>query len=370
MTFSYVNVLRMLYWVALNMVEGLKPVHRAALLREYRTAENVFGAGEMELAAVPEIKPELASSISHFSMRTAEQELSRAGKAGIKVLSLLDRDYPALLKTIPDPPLVLYVRGELFAEELALAVVGSRKATPYGLNATQFLVHDLAQAGFTIVSGLARGVDARAHNAALEAGARTIAVLGSGVDVIYPTEHSTMAQRIAKQGAVVSEFPLSMPPHRENFPVRNRIISGLSYGVVVVEASQKSGSLITARMAAEQGREVMAVPASIFSESSHGCHALLKDGAALIQNWKDVIAQLPEEVTRQITIRQEPACVEDLTSVEKNVMDLLSFEQPKHVDQIAQILGLKAQELLGVLVTLELKNYISQMPGKQFIRLK
>lgn len=352
------------------MVEGLKPIHRASLLRTFQNPEEVFRAGEMELSAVQEIKPELASNIAHFQMRDAEAELKRVKSAGLTLIGFPQDEYPALLKTIPDPPLVLYVRGELRAEELAVALVGSRKATPYGLNVTHFLAADLGQAGFSIVSGLARGVDARAHNTALEAGARTIAVLGSGVDVIYPAEHGTLAKRIAGQGAVVSEFPLTTPPHRENFPVRNRIISGLSYGVIVVEASLKSGSLITARMAAEQGREVMAVPGSIFNESSRGCHALLKDGAALVQNWKDVVEQLPQEASKKVAEVKEPKSEADLTSLEKNVMDLLSFEQPKHIDQIAQILGIKMQELLGVLVDLELRNYVSQMPGKQFVRMK
>lgn len=360
----------MLEWIALNMVEGLKPVHRAALLREYSSPEGVFKAGEMELASVPGIKPELAYAVSRFSMRAAEEEIKKAKKQGVELYWLGADSYPALLRTIPDPPLVLYCKGELGPDEMAIAFVGSRKASTYGLNVTQVLVNDLAQAGFTIVSGLARGVDARAHNSALEAGARTVAVLGSGVDIIYPSEHATLAQRIARQGAVVAEFPLSTPPHRENFPVRNRIISGLSYGVVVVEASEKSGSLITARMAGEQGREVMAVPGSIFQESSRGCHALLKDGAALIQNWKDVVQQLPKDISEKVVIPESKELVEDLTTAEKNVMDLLSFEQPKNVDQIAQISGMKAQELLGVLVTLELKNRVSQMPGKQFIRLK
>lgn len=359
----------MLFSVALNMVEGLKPVHRASLLRVYQNPEEVFRAGEMELSAVPEMKPELAKNIATFQMREAEAELKRVKSAGLKLIIFSDSGYPELLKSIPDPPLVLYVRGELSADELALAIVGSRKATPYGLNVTQHLASDLAQAGFAIVSGLARGVDARAHNTALEAGARTIAVLGSGLDVIYPAEHGTLAKRIAGQGAVVSEFPLTTPPHRENFPVRNRIISGLSYGVIVVEASIKSGSLITARMAMEQGREVMAVPGSIFNESSRGCHALLKDGAALVQDWKDIVEQLPEVAARKVAQVEKKVEVE-LTSLEKNVMDLLSFEQPKHIDQIAQILGIKIQELLGVLVDLELRNYVSQMPGKQFVRMK
>lgn len=358
----------MIPYLALNMVESLKPIHRAALLKAFGTPEAVFRAGEMELSQAAEIKPEMAYRILHFDFHAAEREQKAAEHLGLDILCLNDENYPPLLKSIPDPPLVLYLRGKLLPEEPSVALVGSRKATPYGLNVTQFLSHDLGRAGITIVSGLARGVDARAHNACLQSGARTIAVLGSGLDVIYPAEHKSLAARISEQGAVVSEFPLGTQPNRENFPVRNRVISGLSYAVVVVEASDKSGSLITARMAAEQGREVLAVPGSIFNDSSKGCNALIKDGAALTQSWKDVLAVLPRHVAAKIQYeeKQEP----DLTEEEKKIIDLLSYEQPRHVDALAGLSGLKSQELLGILVNLELKNYITQMPGKNFIRAK
>lgn len=358
----------MISWLALNMVDGLKPVHRAALLKQFGTAEAVLRAGEMELTQADGIKPELAYRVSHFVMQSAEQEMETAGRMGIDIVCLDDDNYPALLKSIPDPPLVLYVRGQLPREEPAVALVGSRKATPYGLNVTQFLSQDLARAGITVVSGLARGVDARAHNACLQAGGRTVAVLGSGMDVIYPAEHKSLALRIAESGAVVSEFPLGTQPNRENFPIRNRIISGLSGAVVVVEASDRSGSLITARMAAEQGREVLAVPGSIFSESSKGCHALIRDGAALAQSWKDVAAVLPQSMVSQLKSDDEKP--PDLTEQEKSIIDLLSFEQPKHVDLLSGQSGMKSQDLLPLLVSLELKNYVLQMPGKNFIRAK
>jgi DNA processing protein len=361
----------MIFWVALNMVEGLKPVHRAALLNEFGDPEFVFQRQEMELTSVPEMKPDLAYRIIHFDMKIAEKEMENAEKRNIRILTQREETYPILLKSIPDPPLVLYVKGRLEPEEPSVALVGSRKATAYGLNVTQMLSQELAAAGLTITSGLARGVDARAHNAALEAGSRTIAVLGSGVDVIYPSEHKQLADRIAQQGAVVSEFPLGTPPNRENFPIRNRIISGLSYAVVVVEASKKSGSLITARMAAEQGREVLAVPGSIFSESSQGCNMLIKDGAALVQSWKDVVENLPESICRNIYSKEKnEGGRENLSQLEQTVISSLSFEEPRHVDQVAVTSGLSARELLGALVNLELKNYISQMQGKQYIRLK
>jgi DNA processing protein len=360
----------MIAWVALNMVDGLKSIPRAALIRTFESAEQVFRQTEMDLMAVAEIKAEIAHRIAHFDFRFAEREVENARRHSIWLIPLDDPDYPELLKTIPDPPIVLYVRGSLLNEEVPVALVGSRKATPYGLNVTQTLSRGLSQAGITIVSGLARGVDARAHHAALEAGGRTIAVLGSGVDVIYPSEHKMLAEKISACGAVVSEFPLGTAPNRDHFPVRNRIISGLSHLVVVIEASDKSGSLITARMAAEQGREVLAVPGSIFNEQSRGCHALIKDGASLVRNWQDVIAELPQRLSNAFSKKASEKSGEHLTENEKSIIALLSFEQPSHVDQIAEKAGIRPQELLGTLVNLELKNYITQIPGKNFLRIK
>lgn len=367
-----VNVHGMLPWLALNMVEGLRSAQRAAILRTFGTPENIFRSSEMELRAVSDLKPDVIQRIVHFDMREAEKEFKMAQHAGITILWQESDSYPTLLKTIPDPPVVLYVKGELRTEDPCVALVGSRKATTYGLNVTQSLARDLTKAGLTVVSGLARGVDARAHSVVIQEQGRTIAVLGSGIDVIYPSEHRSLADRIAKSGALVSEFPMGTPPSRENFPVRNRIISGLSLAVVVVEASRKSGSLITARMAMEQGREVLAVPGNVFNESSQGCHALIKDGAGLAESWKDVIAELPDEVTKRLILpdQNDEASSENLTETEKTIIALLSFEQPKHIDQLAGIAGMRPQDLLGTLVSLELKSLIGQIPGKQFIRLK
>jgi DNA processing protein len=188
--------------------------------------------------------------------------------------------------------------------------------------------------------------------------------------VIYPAEHKMLAQKIAAGGALLSEFPLGTAPNRDHFPVRNRIISGLSHLVVVVEASDKSGSLITARMAAEQGREVLAVPGSIFNEQSRGCHALIKDGASLVRNWQDIIAELPQHLSNAFLKKEQETEQDHLTDDEKSIIALLSFEQPSHVDQLAERAGIKPQELFGLLVNLELKNYITQIPGKNFLRIK
>lgn len=362
----------MIEWVALNLVDGLRPIHRAALLKAFGNPSDIFRRTEIELSTIPEIKPEIAYKITHFNIKEGEHEIRRSENAGIRVICPDSQDYPELLKLIPDPPLALYIKGRLNAQERAIALVGSRKATPYGLNVTAGLARELSSAGITIVSGLARGIDAAAHNAVVQASGRTIAVLGSGLDVIYPSEHKSLAERIAADGAIVSEFPLGTPPNRENFPIRNRIISGMSMAVVVVEASMKSGSLITARMASEQGRDVLAVPGSIFNESSQGCNQLIKDGAALVQSWQDVAAALKMDKLIAPSPAQEDAEVSsrNLTEPEKSIIALLSFEQPKHIDQLAGVTGIRSQDLLGALVNLELKNYISQMPGKHYIRLK
>jgi DNA processing protein len=360
----------MISWVALNMVEGLKSIYRASLIRTFGSADNVFRQTEMDLMAATDMKADLARRTLHFDFRVAEKEIANAKRAGIHILTFDDREYPELLRSIPDPPVVLYVRGKLVEGEVTIALVGSRKATPYGLNVTQALARDLARFNIAIVSGLARGVDARAHLGALESDGRTIAVLGSGVDVIYPAEHKMLAEKISTGGALLSEFPLGTAPNRDHFPVRNRIISGLSYLVVVVEASDKSGSLITARMAAEQGREVLAVPGSIFNEQSKGCHALIKDGASLVRNWQDVVAELPQHLSNAFEAQKSEKQHDPLTDPEKKVIALLSFDQPSHIDQLAEKTGVKPQELLGTLVNLELKNYISQIPGKNFLRIK
>lgn len=358
----------MIYWVALNLIDGMKPTHRAALLRVFETPDQIFQMSEMDLVATGEIRAELAYRIAHFDMASAKQEIDAAQKAGMRIITLEDAEYPSLLKNIPDPPVVLYVAGSLVRDEPCVAMVGSRKPTAYGLNVAQSLSRNLASAGWTLVSGLARGVDAAAHSAALQTGGRTIAVLGSGLNVIYPSEHKNLSRKIMDQGAVITEFPLGTSPNRENFPIRNRIISGLSSGIVVVEASDRSGSLITARMAAEQGREIFAVPGSIFSESSKGCNSLLKDGAILVRDWEDVVAELP--------VRVAGAKVEDhaeetaLSEMEQDIVNTLSFDEPKHVDHIAGRIGLSSQKILGALVNLELRSYITQMPGKHFLRLK
>jgi DNA processing protein len=291
-------------WIALNMTPGVGPRVAAKLLERFGSAERCLRALRSELEPL-RLQPETIESIVKGEGRErAAGELERVRALGGDILVLDDGAYPALLREIADPPITLYVRGAWEASLGApcVAMVGSRKGSTYGVNASGMLARDLAKRGVTIVSGLARGIDAAAHRGAMEAGGRTIAVMGTGLDEIYPRDHRKLADEIlASGGALVTEFPLETPPVPQNFPYRNRIISGLSLGTIVVEASEKSGSLITARLAMEQNREVFAVPGNITSRVSFGTNYLIKGaGAKLVQQWQDVASELGEEVAREL----------------------------------------------------------------------
>jgi len=307
--------------------------------------------------------------------RSFANEIARLQATGTSVVTLGDGDYPQALHWIPEPPPVLYIRGTLRREDsLAVAVVGSRKPSPYGQLAAQRLSAELAQYGFTVVSGLARGIDSLAHRGALQAGGRTIAVLGSGINVVYPPEHRRLYDAISAQGAVVSEFPYDTKPDRWNFPRRNRIISGLALGILVVEASDQSGSLHTARHALEQGREVFAVPGRIDVPSSRGTNNLIKRGAKLVAGIDDILEELPEAVRLAVGQRgptsgstgesQIPA---DLTAEEARVLALVAPEET-HIEAIIHASQLPAHAVASILVTLELRGLVRQFPGKFFVR--
>src|SRR5215218_7370509 len=292
-------------WIALNMTPGVGPRAAARLLERFGSAEGVFGALRSELERL-RLRPEAVESIvlrDRLGAAAVELERVRALE-GADVLALDDGAYPSLLREIPDPPVTLYVRGRWreCVEAPCVGVVGSRRCSTYGQNVATSLARELAARGVTVVSGLARGVDAAAHRGALEAGGRTAAVLGTGIDEVYPRDHRRLAEEIlAKGGALVTQFPLGTPPMAENFPYRNRIISGLSYGVIVIEASENSGSLITARLALEQGREVYAVPGNITSGNSFGTNFLIKGaGAKLVQQWQDVVEEFPPDIAAAI----------------------------------------------------------------------
>jgi len=300
----------------------------------------------------------------------AEQEIDKAQKAGITLLCLGDEDYPEILKNIHDPPAVIYIKGQLLPQDKkAIAIVGTRVPTPYGLRVAGRLASELSQLGITIISGLALGIDAQAHEGALEANGRTLAVLGSAVDEIFPRQNQKLAERIIENGALVSEFVLGTKPDHWTFPQRNRIISGLSLGTIVIEGGYKSGAMITAKLALEQGREVFAVPGNVELEQSKGPHWLIKQGAKLTESIDDVL----EELKHVISVRPvssvnsvEKPDYSNLSDDEKQVIGLLSKE-PRHIDELSRLSGLEISKIATPLLSLELKRLIKPLPGKYFI---
>jgi DNA processing protein len=359
-------------WVALNRVRGLAPVLVARLLEEFGDPQGIALAPRSALEKVKGVGPRALEGLEALrrpeSIEGARAEIVRAGRLGAAVLTRTDQGYPPrLLEGVPDPPPALYVRGSILpADERAIAIVGSRQATPYGLEVARRLAEDLAANGYTVVSGLARGIDAAAHRGALASGGRTLAVLGCGIDVSYPPGHHTLVREVAARGAVLSEFPLGTQPFAPNFPVRNRLISGLSLTVVVVEADEKSGSLITARLAAEQGRNVGAVPGPITWPRSAGANLLIQDGARLVRHWLDVVEDLPERYRPVAAPGSEAG--ETLGEHARRILAALSPAAPRHVDVLAGELEESAGDLLADLLDLELRRLVVSLPGKHFLR--
>jgi DNA processing protein len=358
------------YWLALSLTPGVGGIFIKRLLDRFGTPEAVFQAPLDELLQIEGLGEKVAREIQRGPVdKKVEKELYLLKGAGGKIMTIKDASYPKRLKEIYDPPPVLYVRGELREEdELAVAIVGSRKTTPYGKWMTEKMGQELARHGITIVSGMARGIDSHAHWGALSGGGRTIAVLGSGVDVVYPPENRNLYERIIDQGAVLSEFPMSSPPEGGHFPKRNRIISGLSLGVVVVQAGMESGSLITANYALEQGREVFAVPGNVGSDSSRGTHQLIKDGAKLVESSEDILEEvLPQWRKERETPQDVERPVLDLTEEEKVLYEQLG-ETPLHIDVLIRESQFDPGKVSSLLLNLELKGLISQWPGKCFTK--
>jgi DNA processing protein len=372
-------------WIALNMTPGIGPRAAAKLLERFGSAEAVFGAARPQLEAL-RLPPETIESIMARDLfERAADEIERVREMGADILLLDDGVYPSLLREIFDPPLTLYVKGawEACLDAPCVAMVGSRRCSTYGQNAAQMLARELASRGVTIVSGLARGIDAAAHRGALEGGGRTVAVMGTGLDQVYPRDHKKLVEEmLAHGGAIVSEFPLETPPAPQNFPYRNRVISGLSLGAVLVEAAENSGSLITARMAIEQNREVFAVPGNITSRNSFGTNYLIKGaGAKLVQQWQDIASELPPEIAARLLpppeakqqsgqgLSEQLSFVpEDLTDKERAIFKLLSLDTATHIDALAEQSALPVSDLAGVLLQLEMRDLIKQLPGKCFVR--
>jgi DNA processing protein len=354
-----------LYWLALNMIPGVGPVSFRKLLARFHDPERIFAASVHELASVEGIAQKTVQAIKEFSAsKMSAEELTKVSDLGADIVTLRDARYPKNLLEIYDPPPVLYVRGGLdAADTLQIAVVGSRRGSSYGRAVTKRISRELGEAGVTVVSGLARGIDTCAHLGALEARAKTIAVLGCGVDTVYPPENKKLFFDIIKSGAIISEFPLGTSPDGKNFPRRNRIISGLSLGVVVVEATADSGSLITATHALEQGREVFAVPGNVGMATSRGTNRLIKQGARLIEEAQDILT----EVLPQYSGAAEKESLPPLTSAEGGVLQHLSHT-PLHIDEICRLARMEIQRVSTILLELELKGVISQMSGKLFIR--
>lgn len=354
-------------WLALRRVTGVGNVLYRRLLDRFKTPDAVLAASEEALLTVGGISPDLANGIRSFAAYDqVDLEIEKLTALGITLLSLQDPDYPPLLAAIYDPPPILYLKGDpRLPNPYPLAVVGSRRASHYGKTVAERLSRELAEQGMTIVSGFARGIDALAHHTALEAGGRTIAVLGSGIDCIYPAEHRNLYDEIAEQGLLLSEFPLGTPPDGHNFPQRNRIISGLSLGCLVIEATLESGSLITARSALEQGREVFAVPGSILSKTSAGTHHLIRSGAKLVERMEDILEEILPQVRRA---PRESAFAPLLQGEEKKLYDLLGFE-PKHIDQLIHESALPIAAVSGLLLALELRGIARQLTGKFYVRI-
>jgi DNA processing protein len=357
-------------WIALARVRGLGPATFKKLADFFGDPTRALSASADALAVVPGLDRPVAEALLRFSeWDEVRKDIERSAAAGATIVPYISPLYPARLKAIADPPPFLYVKGELSArDERAVAIVGTRAASDYGLGVTRDLARGLAALGFTIVSGMARGIDGAAHEAALEAGGRTIAVLGSGVDVIYPREHEKLYHRIAEQGAVVSELPLGSAPLAYNFPARNRIISGLVMGVVVVEATEKSGSLITAAQALEQGREVFAVPGAAGAGRSRGPHRLIRQGAKLVEAVEDIV----EEIAPQLAVgsanaakREAPTLPADLSAEAKKIFALVA-DAPRHIDEIIEQSGITAGKVSEALLDLEIRGLLKQLPGKKF----
>ncbi len=362
-------------WIKLKMVPEIGPICFQKLMKYFLSPANVISSSLSELENVEGIGEKRARIIwDNLKNVDIETELKLIEEHQIKIVTFNDSDYPVILKSIYDPPFLLYMKGEfLYRDDLSIAVVGSRKATPYGRMAAEKISRDLVSMGITVISGLARGIDTHAHKGALAGGGRTIAVLGNGLAMTYPKENKDLGDAISQQGAVVSEFSMKSLPDRTNFPIRNRIISGLSLGTIVVEAVEKSGALITANLALQQGREVFAIPGNIFSRYSQGAHGLIKEGAKLVENVNDVIEEI-RGFSKNLNIEgreksnktiQTPIC--SLNQKEQKIYDCVLWE-PVPIDEIVQKCNLPVKDISSSLMIMEIKGLIKQVSGKMFIR--
>jgi DNA processing protein len=355
-----------LEWLALALVEELTPRRAWGLVERFGTPRDVLAAAGDALRAAG-VSPAAAAALARARAR-ARAEVGRLAGCGAEVVAWTSATYPPRLRDITDPPLALCVRGTLVAaDEVAVAVVGARRASEYGRRMAGELARGLAESGVTVVSGLAAGIDAAAHAGALAAGGRTLAVLGTGVDRVYPPWHAELAAAIAGQGALVSEFPCGTPPLAFHFPRRNRLISGMALATVVVEAAARSGSLITARFALEQGREVCAVPGPADTAGHRGPHRLIREGARLVTSAEDVLQEIAPLLGGRLGTLRAAAVEASLTPIERRVLEALGASGG-HVDEVIRRAALPAGPALETLLALELRGLVDQLPGKQFCR--
>jgi len=365
-------------WLALALTPGLGARTAGKLLREFGGPDEIFNASLTSLEA-KQLPAAVAQTIhSRRPLSDAARELAQAQAAGCRLLTWDEPEYPARLREIYDPPPLLYVKGSVgLLNRHMISIVGARRPTPYGNQMAVRLAKDLADRGLVVVSGAARGIDASAHKGALaSANGATIGVLGCGIDVVYPKENKKIFEEIEQRGAIISEFPLGTFPAPQNFPIRNRIIAGIALGVVVVEGAQYSGSLITARLAMEFGREVYGVPGNATQPSSFGPNQLIKQGAKLVTGWEDVVEELPTPVRAELMPVENVSHAERATLVEETLgpterplYELLSLDEARHVDELVENSGLSSSEVLAALFDLELKGVVRQLPGKQFLKV-
>jgi len=369
------------YWLALALTPGLGPTRAKKLIEHFGSAERVFQASLTELEAAGIHAVSAQSIATGKSQELAEEECVKAAECGARMITLSDREYPLRLKEIYDPPVVLFVRGNVeILSQPGIAMVGTRHPTPYGVGMAERLANDLAARGLVIISGMARGVDTASHRGAIAAKGKTLAVFGTGIDVIYPKENSRLAEQIlALGGALISEFPAGTFAAPQNFPIRNRIISGISIGVLVVEAAEYSGTRITARCALEQNREVYAVPGNVTNKNSWGPNTLIKQGAKLVATWEDIWEELPTDIQTALTPVADESSQAETASLfpddvqsphEKRILKLLKADESTHIDQLVEMLEaeMSSSEIFAALFELELNGKVRQLPGKNFVK--
>lgn len=354
-------------WLRFSRLE-LSPRAAGALIERFGGPEAIFGASESELGSVERLTEKGRAKVLGPAPAAIERDLQTIEELGLRVLPITSNDYPQSLRLIYDPPILLYIRGSLLeSDKMAVGIVGSRRASIYGRSVAERIAKDLARRGLTIVSGGARGIDTAAHKGALTVEGRTIAFLGCGIDVSYPAENKKLFEAMSESGAVVSEFPLGATPEPWRFPPRNRLISGLSIGVLVCQSPEASGALITASYALEQGKDVYAVPGNVDDARNSGCHKLIKDGAKLVETAGDILEELGLDPAEEQAEKQLTLPVESLNEQEKMIAALLSLD-PMPVDQITEKSGLALPLVCGTLTILEMKGIIRRVPGNAYVR--